>query len=316
MSYNEEVRSRFRAEVILASRGIFTYQQVWTVAVTYPRFLLPEVNTHREFSRNTSSSRAIPTAKLIAMVRECPAGPIEWGSNQPGMQAGAPLSIEKQDLAECAWQMAAHKACNFAERLAEEGCHKQIVNRVIEPFVWVTQLITTTNWQNFLALRLDSGAQPEIQFLAELIRDAVQDTTPQILTEGEWHLPYITLGDWDDVHSYLTANGTLRKVPTMAEKTSLLKRISAARCARVSYLTHEGRRPTLEEDLALFNRLAGSQPIHASPLEHQCTPDLLVEIGADSPTSESYEDWANPSKHGNLRGWIQHRKELPGEFFG
>lgn len=256
--------------------------RITTIQVRFHRFILPEFNTHRVFSRNFSSSRAIPIAKTIAQVRANPAIPIHFGRNQPGMQAHGQLSGRQLELARAEWLMAAENAADVAEHMNLLGLHKQVVNRVLEPFLYVNGIVTATEWANFFELRRHEDAQPEIHALADRMYEAMEVSTPKVLKPGEWHLPYI---EWHEFADYNDVPGLLRKV-------------SAARCCRVSYLKHDGHPSTVEEDLALCDRLAGAVPIHASPFEHQATPVHPHEFPDEL------------ALQGNFVGWIQNRKIL------
>lgn len=297
----------FAAKVILDSVGP-DGQRLTTSQLTYPRFIHAEFMTHREFSRNASSSRAIPVAKMIEQVRTNPAMPIHWGANQPGMQAHAELSLGGIEMAKRAWWEAALEAVENAEVMNKLGLHKQVVNRVLEPYQWMHVIVTTVSHTNFDGLRRHADAQPEIKHLADIWAEARDKSTPQQLAHGEWHLPYITQADVENVVSYLLRGRITRDMPSMEQRFHMLAQVSAARCARVSYLTHDGQTPTIEKDLELYDRLAGSQPIHASPLEHQATPDQLVY--------DEYSDqkWQKGYLHGNLIGWQQFRKLHDGEY--
>jgi hypothetical protein len=175
------------------------------------------------------------------------------------------------------------------------GLHKQWANRGLEPYLYVHGVVTATEWANFFALRRHADAQPEMKVLADLMWEAQQASVPRVLALGEWHLPYVTDED----------SGPHRGRPDgmFLPDTALIK-LSVARCARVSYLTQDGRKPTIEEDLKLYDRLVGSVPIHASPAEHQAAPD---QRGGEE------NRWLWPSQHGNFNGWRQYRKTLPGE---
>lgn len=271
-------------------------KRITTLQIKFHRFILPEFNTHRVFSRNFSSSRAIPTKTLLRQVAEEPAMPVFWGKNQPGMQAAEELEAGNLEDAKEEWLRAAAAAAHHAYWLAEAGVHKQIVNRTIEPYLWAHGVVTSTEWDNWYSLRAHEDAQPEIHELALAMRKATDNSIPQILKAGEWHLPYITDVDRRDVHALgLDINETLPK-------------ISAARCCRVSYLKHDGTSPNLDDDLALFDRLAGSVPLHASPLEHQATPDTYAK-NIDGHF-DNYEDW------GNFKEWRQYRKLWEREVYG
>jgi hypothetical protein len=258
------------ATVIADSVGEFA-PRLTTMQLRYPRWIHAEFLTHRVFSRNSSSSRAIPVDRLIDDVLDDLVAPSVWGKNRPGMQAIEELTEPNLGLAKLAWDVAREDAVRQAQKLRALGVHKQIVNRILEPFVHINTVVSATKWDNFFALRDHTDAQPEIRELAQAMRAAMDTSTPAQLYEDEWHAPY---------HSN--------------------PRASAARCARVSYLTHDGREPDLEEDLLLFDRLLASQPAHASPAEHQARPDSWTQSGG----------WARPDLHGNLEGWVQHRKLL------
>jgi hypothetical protein len=170
-----------------------------TMELTYNRFIHSEFMTHREFSRNASSSRAIPVAKQLQMIIDDPAAPEVWGSNKPGMQAGDELSGFKLWAAKSLWSLACHTNVFFARRMNALGVHKQIVNRICEPYAHIKVLVTSTNWSNFLALRDHPDAQPEIRILAKAVRKALEGSLPEMLTRTEWHLPYVT---WEDRLNY------------------------------------------------------------------------------------------------------------------
>ncbi len=248
-----------------------------TLEVTFPRFVLPEFNTHRVFGRNSASSRAIPVAKQLERVRQDPFIPIHWGANQPGMQADYELTGSERDQAELAWLAARDSAVQYTEQLLALGLHKQITNRLLEPFMWHTVIVTATEWSNFYALRLNPQAQPEIRRTAELMAVAYNASAPRLVRYGEWHLPLIQ----PDEQSWAVAN------------IEDAIKVSVGRCARVSYLTHDGVRD-YAKDIELYDRLVSSG--HMSPLEHVATP--LLYSG----------DWS-----GNLRGWKPIRKTIRNE---
>jgi thymidylate synthase ThyX len=287
-----------------------------TFEVTFPRCILAEWNTHRAFSRNTSSSRAIPTEKMIKMVETNPYIPIEWGLNQKGMQAKTLMSELGAAKAEKVWLRARDNAVAQAKELlvAKEVVHKQILNRILEPFLHVTAVVTATEWNNFFALRDHEAAQPEIRELAKRMREALAASTPKKRASDHWHLPYIVDEDAEramaHVIEHILPRGDFFTEGWLSERTEeLLFKMSAARCARVSYLNQENVPPTVQEDLDLFDRLMKDMPMHASPVEHQATPDWRSVV--DSSTGE--EAWANKHLHGNFVGWRQFRKSFVGE---
>jgi thymidylate synthase ThyX len=281
-----------------------------TLEATFPRFVLAEFNTHRVFSRNSASSRAIPIVKQLKRVLEDPYVPIEFGSNKPGMQAGAPLEGEKKQAAERQWldarddavrrvlglvadpaSAAAEAPLDLLARLDAAqrekswpedwlNVHKQVANRLLEPFMWHTVIVTATEWDNFWNLRCHPDAQPEIRLIAERMRAAMEASEPSELERDEWHLPLVRPED--------------RREGLSSEE---LLKVSAGRCARVSYLTHAGKRD-LRADIELHDRLLESG--HMSPLEHPARPlsDEELESG----------EWC-----ANFRGWRSYRKQVPRE---
>ncbi|HSX02596.1 MAG TPA: FAD-dependent thymidylate synthase [Candidatus Saccharimonadia bacterium] len=250
-----------------------------TFEVTFPRFILAEFNTHRAFSRNTASSRAIPAKKIWERTEAEPFVPSYWGKNQKGMQADEELSPAEQTEAERLWRNALAAALDHAKQLAELGVHKQLTNRILEPFMWHTALVTATEWDNFFALRAHPAAQPEIQTIARMMKELYDTNQPQLLQEGQWHLPLIRPEEFGEAD------------------LETLKQVSSGRCARVSYLTHDGVRD-LEADVRLHNQLREGG--HMSPFEHVARPMTAAE-------------YAQTPFLGNFRGWHQYRKDLPHE---
>jgi hypothetical protein len=266
-----------------------------TLQLRYPRIIHAECKTHRvlriddaeieflreislmddpDLSRNASSSRAIPVELLIQEARTNPAMPVRFGANQRGMQDKGgdhdePLDILTRDGfrmmdVDEAWRFAANQAADIAESFMDAGYHKQVANRLLEPF----------------GLRCHADADPTMRALADAMHEAMVTSTPKRLTLGEWHLPYVSAEE--------RVNHDLQDCLIM----------SSARCARVSYNKHDGSSPSFEDDLALYNKLVTAELLHASPLEHQGTPDPMA-------TAEFL--W------GNLVGYIQYRKTVPNE---
>lgn len=305
-----------------------------TFQLRYWRPIHSELMTHRAFSRNAGSSRARPSKAIIEQVRNEPWGPIHWGVNQPGMQAHQELTGNAFAMAKMAWMDAAEGAANMAQQLYEAGAHKQIVNRLLEPFTYIDVLVTATDYNNWFALRDHPDAQPEIRELAQLMRAQYNQSIPNKLHMGEWHLPYITDDDWEAAENQVTEDrlirlGYLSEIPVLyQDKLDIVRKISVARCARVSYKAFDGTIAPIAKDLALFEQLLVSQPLHASPAEHQATPDdmhWIQRIAVASP--EDYDagdddenvlstdqEWINPELHANFTGWKQFRKMLPNEF--
>jgi thymidylate synthase ThyX len=269
----------FSARVLLDSispAGI----RLTSMEARYPRFIHAELLTHRNFSRNSSSSRAVPIRKMIEAVQRDPAMPVWWGRNQSGMQALEQIDEPTRALAEAEWKLALEDALRHAERLASSdiNLHKQLVNRILEPFAWITVIITATEWSNFFTQRTHEDAQPELKHIADLMLERYRESSPRALALGEWHTPLIL----PDEESALPVDDRLK--------------ISVARCARVSYLSHDGARDRAK-DIELYEKLVGGGANgHWSPFEHIATP-----------LSDASE-WS-----GNFRGWEQYRKRFAQE---
>lgn len=254
-----------------------------TFEVTIPRIVLAEFNTHRMLSRNSASSRAIPVKKMIQRVMEDPYIPTHWGKNQKGMQAGKEVDAATQQKAEAAWLVSRDKAVAAAEYLLELGIHKQLTNRLLEPFMWHTILVTATEWNNFFHLRNHPDAHPDIQVPAAMMQELLEESEPKQIDYGQWHLPLLVPEDepkWNDGDTWI--------------------KVSVGRCARVSYLTHDGKRD-IRADIDLHDRLLKSG--HMSPFEHVATP--MGPGGIDTHPGTIFM--------GNFRGWRQYRKTIPGE---
>lgn len=272
--------------------------RVVTMELQYPRIIHAEVMTHRIFSRNASSSRAIPVPRMLQMVQENPAFPAEFRMNEAGMQGFTQAPPEIEAIARQVMLNAMRDAVNHAKQLDCMGLHKQHVNRLTETFQYIKVVITSSQWKNFFGLRDHEAADPTIQKLARLMKEAFEASTPTQLTDLEWHLPYVTAEDVDRVEAFVA------ETSSDLEQIEILRRISAARCARVSYNNFKGEVPKVASDLALYDKLVVSQPVHASPTEHQASPDIY--LGKN-------KGWRYPDKHGNLVGWQQFRKFIANE---
>ena len=251
--------------------------------------------THRVFSRNAASSRAIPVAKMLERVENDPAMPIHWGKNQAGMQAREELNPSAMLLAKVEWRDAAKEACYVADSLHTLGLHKQVANRVLEPFQHIKVICTATEWDNFFKLRLHPDAQPEIQELARVMKEAMDNSKPVLLRPGQWHTPYM--------------NNYSESISDYAIKCAV------ARCARVSYLNHDNSIPDNAKDTALHDTLLAAG--HMSPFEHVATP--MPYPFSDVDWNEAWETLNKGATHvdrqgnvwsGNFRGWIQYRATL------
>lgn len=293
--------------------------RITTFQLRYWRAIHAELMTHRVFSRNAGSSRARPSKAIIEQVAHDPWGPIVWGLNEPGMQANSVADIDVEMESLWSWRNAATRAANSATTLLNLGLHKQIVNRVLEPFTYIDVVVTATDYANWFALRLDEDAQPEIQQLAQAMKDAMDASKPVLLNPGEWHLPYITTNDYAEAQNHVSYVISKDRPETLLD---LLKKISAARCARTSYKAFDGKVASIDDDLALFDKLMSGEIKHSSPTEHQATPDIEIGFRNIDPSTQTREDpyglcesiWKNPKLHANFRGWIQFRKTIPNEF--
>lgn len=257
-----------------------------TLQLVFPRYILAELNTHRAFSRNTSSSRAIPTNKLITNSEELFVEPCRYGKNKKGMQADS-INLSGDDLEEARaiWKHMAEICRQGSARLAELGLHKQWASRPIEWFSTVKVILTATEFDNFFFLRDHVDAQDEIAHLAQAMKIALNESTPKQLSLHDWHLPFINEKELQEL-------GIIDAL-----------KVSSARCARTSFKTFHGITSTLEEDKELYTKLvhggiSDENPFHASPTEHQATSEVV----------KGESDW--PAWRSNFVGWIQHRKVI------
>jgi len=282
-----------KAEIVADSIGPHN-KRLTTFVIEYPRFILAEINTHRALSRNTSSSRAIPVNKMIQSIRDNPAQPVFWGANQAGMQASAELEGKELTCAKDIWIEAMHDNLDHAEELRSVGLHKQIANRILEPWMITRTIVSATNWENFFALRAHEDAQPEFQNLAYKMLNAINESEPRHLQYGAWHVPFGDKFNKDrvmemDLYKEMVNSGTTQ----LEARAQVMLRIAVARCARVSYLNFEGK-DDYDADVKICERLFGSVPRHLSPAEH------VAQCSADSPYLRF--------EMGNFSGFRQYRK--------
>ena len=281
-----------------------------TMEIEYPRFILAELNTHRMLSKNSASSRAIPVKAMHEFIRANPATPVSWGKNQPGMKANEDVGSAVATEAEQVWNRAKDDALHWADALAHKlAIHKQIANRITEPWMTMKTVISGTEWTNFFHLRNHADAQPEIKALAEAMTVAYTTHLPVPLTPGQWHLPYITIAEY-------VPTGELQYLNNNFDPISLeeAKIVSASCCAQVSYRKNDD---SFDKAKKIYDQLILSEPVHASPIEHQATP-----MDVDSMCRFEPDTWQPGVTHvsansdlwsGNLRGWIQYRKLIRNE---
>lgn len=326
-----------------------TNTELITFELIYPRFIHSELMTHRLFSRNAPSSRAIPTPRQIEMVREDPAKPTEWGKNQKGMQSDEQLGDEtrvrvpdevigKYTFFEYvpvsrAWQLAAESAASWGQAFYDAGLHKQMTNRLIENFTWMRTIVTATEFDNWFWLRRDSDAAPTIRHLANLMWREYTESDPTFLDANSMHVPfYNDSGIWrykdEDIFGV--------KIDEHGFTASQALMVSSSCCAQVSFRKEDD---SFDKARNIYGKLIESEPVHASPFEHQAwLPDseyLFTPINASqnyhtmgmflytalnepgithvSLNSEGNdEDGGFDVWSGNFRNFIQHRQIIPG----
>lgn len=277
-------------------------KRLTTWELCYPRMVHAELMTHRLFSRNAASSRAIPAEKMLARIEGQPALPVFWGKNQAGMQAAEELSGAELEQVKREWLKLRDNAVDGARRMSQLGLHKQLCNRPTEPWMFITVILSSTEFENWFGLRDHKDAQPELAWVAKDMREKFESHTVLELEAGQWHLPYITLEDVAEVRANWSAH-------TEAQQDKILAMISTGRCARVSYLTHDGKRE-LDEDIKLHDKLKISG--HWSPFEHvaravtkgqwQMRSQEILDICTE------FGEVFDPALIGNLVGWAQYRK--------
>lgn len=291
---------------VIVADSISQGKRITTFELEYPRFIHSELMTHRVFSRNAMSSRAVPIEKMIEQVRTSPATPVHWGLNMPGMQAKEEARGFTKQQSIGRWKWAAEQAAECADALNCAGIHKQVVNRLLEPFQTMKTVLTSTEFENFYWLRNHEDAQPEIKKLAEEMLKDQEQSVPVELEPGEWHTPYYGNGSWKEGFDYDYQGVRLEEALA----------ISASCCAQVSYRKLDD---SLEKALNVYKRLVESEPVHASPFEHQATPMKIVNcdyftdaiweaLGQEGATHMDKDQniWS-----GNFAGWIQHRQLIP-----
>ena len=308
-------------------------KRITTFELEYPRIIHAELMTHRLFSRNAMSSRAIPIKKLIEQVITNPAMPVKFGKNQPGMQdAGEHNALIGPGYSAGEWwALAGKSAAKFAEGFDEAGYHKQIANRLIEPYQRMKTIVTSTEWENFWWLRVDEDADPTIYAVAKIMKEAVDSSTPELLQPGVWHTPYVDhvygFGDGDGEDEYIFEGYCVldeNDKPVMLTLEEA-KAVSASCCAQVSYRVLNNTR---DKALDIYGKLLSGNKVHASPFEHQATPlehedqmsrrnYILSSVDVVTQDTQFWEegvthvDRAGKFWSGNFKGFIQHRQLIP-----
>jgi len=302
-----------------------------TFELVYPRIIHSELMTHRMFSRNAASSRAIPFAK---MKEQLTAMPVRFGAANKGMQdTGEDFEAMVSDpdngyscLPNVAWEYARNSAIDWATAFHDAGYHKQIYNRLTEPYQMIKTIVTSTEMPNFFWLRNDVAADPTLQELARVMFEVYNESKSTLLKAGEWHLPYVDcyvyVDGRDGVH-YGIMDETHGVVELSLEDAI---KVSSARCAAVSFRNSDY---DLAKSIVVYDRLVGDERKHSSAMEHQATPiqhesyiqnDSGIESRTNSPPrTNTWEQGISHMDHdgqlwsGNFRGWVQHRKLIDGE---
>ena len=266
-------------------------QRLTTMVVTFPRCVLAEFNTHRAFSKNTSSSRAQPFSTMIANVAGRFYIPEDVRLNEPGMQGFENLNEEQMESFKDWYYKIWEYVVEGCENMYDDvKVHKQHINKIFENFGYVDMVVTSTEWQNFLNLRDHEAAHPEMQKLAKYMRVALESSKPDLLFKGEYHLPFIEQAEKE----YF--------------RIEQLIKASVSRGARTSYKLHDGSTVDIDKDVKLYEKLTTASPIHASPLEHVaiCTEKLCVERFEG-------DEWVQRNKFYNLSGWKSFRFQFEKE---
>jgi len=271
--------------------------RITTFELEYPRFIHSELMTHRVFSRNAASSRAIPIKTMNDNISTNPAKPLSWGKNKSGMQSVDEVDEVAKAKADYEWNYAKNDAIMHSDKLASLGIHKQWANRLTEPFQHMKTVVTSTEWENWYELRAHPDAQPEIQALATEMWKAHIESVPVDLIEGQWHLPYIHR-EWLEGKLTYSVDDTLY---TLEEA----KRLSVSCCAQVSYRKND---LSLEKADDIYHKLVTMKPFHASPFEHQATPMPTFYTVDIWPKGATHMDKADTLWSGNFRSWLQNRQ--------
>ena len=278
--------------------------RITTFELEYPRIIHGELMTHRVFSRNAASSRAIPVSTMLDLIEANPATPSHWGKNQPGMQAQEELGeLEKEEVKRL-WFSACKSAVSHARVMNNIKAHKQVINRITEPYQHMKVVLTATDFANWFWLRDHTDADPTIAELAGRMSTSYNRSTPELLLDGQWHLPYVAVSYSNGNQKYFEAFDSNKE--TTLEQALM---ISSSSAAQVSYRKTDG---SLEKAQMVYDRLVNSTPVHASPFEH-CAMCFDEAVNSDG-------EWIKGLTHvnregvyfsGNLRDWIQYRQLLP-----
>lgn len=318
-------RGQIQVEVVLKSINVCNGQKIVTFKRTYPRIIHAEMLKHSMTKCNTASSRAIPVKTMNETILDEVAMPVRFGQNQAGMQDkgdkhDAPVVIDGVAYRpQEAWSYAAKQAVKVSNAFAEAGYHKQVCNRLTEPFQFTVDVFTATELANLFWLRCDKDADPTAQVLAELMYEAYMDEDDwQCLTEGEWHLPFVECKHVDGEQSFFTwdvdtsgteTDGFMYEQPLTLEEA---KKISMSVCAQASYRKADS---SLEKALTVEQRLFTGNKVHASPSEHQAMAfDEECVLDACDVEGLTHQDVNGNFWSGNLKGFVQLRQLIPNNY--
>lgn len=304
--------------------------RITTLEIEYPRFILAELNTHKMLEKNSSSSRAIPISRMIEQIESNMAMPLYWGKAKSGMQADGEVDDLTKKMAETSWLGEFQSAKESAIWMDDMFVHKQIANRLLEPFQMMKTVITGTDWDNFFNLRIHPDAQPEFCMLAYKMYMAMKESVPVLLKEGQWHLPFVhTFISKEGVQYYSDGINPLSGGKQLSLEEAI--RVSASCCAQTSYRKSDD---SLEKADRIFDMLIKADVLHASPFGHLATPVSPTHREWDLETLHSVSLWEEKCVNvpelpfswekgvthmnrggvfcsGNLTGWISYRHLIP-----
>ena len=306
----------YSAKIVRDSVAVTDTEEVrlTTMEVVFPRFILAEFNTHRMFSRNSASSRAIPVMNRIRQVWNNPFVPESIGRNKSGMQAGSDIEGFAKAVLRTVWILTSKICCIAAWLYTRFGAHKQHANRLIELWSWHTVVVTSTEWENFFNLRTHAAAQPEMQIVAKLMKEAWTKSVPiECVYAGSWHLPYVDERKQACLVARELSNLHVGQNPTqgLEKDWEELAQESVVQCAAVSFERHETQR-TREQVKRRFEDLASSG--HWSPFEHQAVMGSAEDLKEHATFVPDANGNMKPHFVGNFRApWVQLRKTYAGE---
>jgi thymidylate synthase ThyX len=295
------------ATIIADSYNTVGNKRLTTFIITFPRIVLAEFNTHRMFSRNSASSRAIPFKEMVERCEDTPFVPIKFQKDHSGMQGTEYFEGEQEKQMRDCWLQARHGAVENAKKLHRQNLTKQLCNRGLETYMWHTVIVSATEFENFFALRAHPAAEIHIAALADKMLEQYNLSSPIILQPGEWHIPFSQNIDDKRLIDALYEINQDKLLLTNKTLNQAKMEVAIARCARLSYFNFEGKDDYLA-DLKLTNRL--SKLGHWSPFEH-----VAKAMSLDEQTTMSlwHREWQEIGVSGNFRGFEQYRKMFENE---